>query len=143
ATCSIAMLLADVLELDTERVMRMVILHDLAESVVGDYIPGDVAVKEKLQQEKKAMEGILKGLPSAVRSKYAEIWTEYLDNRSDVARFVHRIDKLEMAMQATAYAAQGYDRQLLEPFLNSAKKAVGDSDDIIGQTFARFAAKNI
>ncbi|MGI0038079.1 MAG: HD domain-containing protein, partial [Nitrososphaera sp.] len=74
ATCSIAMLLADVLELDTERVMRMVILHDLAESVVGDYIPGDVPVKEKLQQEKKAMDGILRGLPSEVRTKYTEIW---------------------------------------------------------------------
>lgn len=140
ATCSIAMLLADMLGADTERVMRMVILHDLAESIVGDYMPGDVSVNDKMQQEKKAMEGILSGLPPAVRSRYTEIWTEYLDNTTDVARFVHRIDKLEMAMQANQYAVQGYDRKLLEPFLNSAKEAVGESDDIVGQTFARFAS---
>jgi putative hydrolases of HD superfamily len=140
ATCSIAMLLADVLGADTERVMKMVILHDLAESVVGDYMPGDVSVSDKLQHEKKAMDGILSGLPTSVRSRYTEIWAEYLGNRTDVARFVHRIDKLEMAMQAGEYAAQGYDRKLLEPFLSSAKKAVGDSDDIVGRTLARFTS---
>ena len=53
------------------------------------------------------MDGILSGLPPGVRSMYTEIWTEYLDNRTDAARFVHRIDKLEMAMQASEYAAQG------------------------------------
>lgn len=143
ATCSIAMLLADVLGIDTEQVMRMVILHDLAESIVGDYMPGDVSAKAKVLQEKKAMDGILRGLPPAVNRNYRKIWSEYLENRTDLARFVHRIDKLEMAMQASQYAAQGYDKQLLEPFFTSAKKTVGDSDDIIGQTFARFASKNI
>jgi putative hydrolase of HD superfamily len=140
ATCSIAMLLADMLGADTERVMRMVILHDLAESIVGDYMPGDVTVSDKLQREKKAMDGILSGLPPRVRSKYAEIWTEYLENRTDAARFVHRIDKLEMAMQASEYAAQGYDRKLLEPFIHTARKAVGEKDDIVGRTLARFTS---
>ena len=142
AACSIAMLMSDVVGLDTEQVMRMAILHDLAESVVGDYMPGDVALNEKMEQEKEAMEKILGGLPSKLRSRYDAIWTEYLDNRTDVARFVHRIDKLEMAMQASQYAAQGYDKHLLEPFLNSARKEVGDSDDIVGKTLARFASKN-
>src|SRR5690554_257736 len=53
--CAIAMLLSDVLGFDTRKAMKMVILHDLAESVVGDYMPGDIAVEEKLAQEKKAM----------------------------------------------------------------------------------------
>jgi putative hydrolase of HD superfamily len=94
-------------------------------------------------QEKKAMDGILGGLPPAVNRKYGKIWSEYLENRTDLARFVHRIDKLEMAMQASQYAAQGYDKQLLEPFFTSAKKAVGNSDDIVSQTFARLVSKNM
>jgi putative hydrolase of HD superfamily len=46
--CAIAMLLSDRLGLDTGRVMKMVILHDLAESIVGDYIPGDLSKNQKL-----------------------------------------------------------------------------------------------
>ncbi|HJS82603.1 MAG TPA: HD domain-containing protein, partial [Nitrososphaera sp.] len=129
---------SDMVGLDTARVMKMAVLHDLAESVVGDYMPGDVSANEKMQQEKKAMDGILAGLPAAIRSDYSDIWSEYLDNKTDLARFVHRIDKLEMAMQASAYAAQGYDKELLKPFFSTASAALGDSDDIVGQTFARF-----
>jgi putative hydrolase of HD superfamily len=134
ATSAIAMLLSDMVGLDTARVMKM------AESVVGDYMPGDVSANEKMQQEKKAMDGILAGLPAAIRSDYSDIWYEYLDNKTDLARFVHRIDKLEMAMQASAYATQGYDKELLKPFFNTARAALGDSDDIVGQTFASFAS---
>lgn len=139
ATCAVGMLLADVLGLDTVRVMKMAILHDLAESIVGDYMPGDISVTEKIQKERTAVEKILKGLPGDVRSDYSEIWSEYLANRTEVARFVHRIDKLEMAMQASLYANEGYDRKLLRPFVNSARIAVGDSDDIVRQILDRFA----
>ncbi|MGI0023877.1 MAG: HD domain-containing protein, partial [Nitrososphaera sp.] len=61
------------------------------------------------------------------------IWTEYLQNRSEVARFVHRIDKLEMAMQARKYARQGHAEKLLAPFFESANQAVGDKGDIVNQ----------
>lgn len=129
--CAMAMLLSDMLELDTQRVMKMVILHDLAESIVGDYMPGDVTLRKKLAQEKKAMKSILYGLPKKTKSEYEKIWVEYLQNRTEVARFVHRIDKLEMALQANYYAKQGYADKLLVPFFESAKTAVGDEGDIV------------
>lgn len=131
--CAMAMLLADMLGLDTQRVMKMVILHDLAESIVGDYMPGDVSANQKLAKEKKAMKSILSSLPRKVRSEYEKIWLEYLQNRSDVAKFVHRMDKLEMALQANQYAKQGYADKLLAPFFESAKTAVGDEGDIVSE----------
>jgi putative hydrolase of HD superfamily len=129
--CAMAMLLSDMIGLDTRRVMKMVILHDLAESVVGDFMPGDLAAGEKTARERKAMAAILKGLPQKVRSEYGDIWDEYLENRSRIARFVHRLDKLEMGFQARRYARQGYARNLLTPFLKSARSAAGDQRDIV------------
>ena len=132
--CAVAMLLSDVLRLDTERAVKMAILHDLAESVVGDYMPGDVTARQKLSQEKKAMKAILAGLPRKARSEYEKIWLEYLEKKTEVAKFVHRVDKLEMALQAGQYAEQGYDRNLLAPFFESAKKGVGDEEgDIMNE----------
>jgi putative hydrolase of HD superfamily len=131
--CAIAMLLSDMLGLDTQRAMKMAILHDLAESIVGDYMPGDVATGQKVAHEKKAMELILSGLPRKTRTEYEKIWLEFLRNKTDVSKFVHRIDKLEMALQASQYAKQGYADKLLVPFFKSARTAVGDEGDIVSE----------
>lgn len=131
--CAMAMLLSDMLGLDTQKAMKMVILHDLAESIVGDYMPSDVSANQKLAKEKRAMKSILSGLPRKAKTKYEKIWLEYLQNKTAVARFVHRMDKLEMALQANQYARQGYAGKLLAPFFESAKTAVGDEGDIVSE----------
>ncbi len=130
---TLAMLLSDMLGFDTHKVIKMVLMHDLAESMVGDYVPGDVTARQKLAKEKKAMKFILSGLPKEVREEYEEIWLEYLHNGTEIARFVHRMDKLEMALQADQYAKQGYEDNLLAPFFESAKTALGDADDIVSE----------
>ena len=133
STCAMAMLLSDMLHLDTHRVMKMVILHDLAESKVGDYMPGDVLASQKLAMEKRAMKSILSGLSKKVKIEYEEIWLEYLRKRTDASKFVHRVDKLEMALQANQYAKQGYADELLAPFFESARTAIGDEGDIVSE----------
>ncbi|WP_337863722.1 HD domain-containing protein [Nitrososphaera sp.] len=122
--CAAGMALADMMGLDTEKVLKMVVLHDLAESVVGDYMPGQVAAKEKADAEDAAMSKILTCLPAEVRAEYRGIWQEFLAGRTRTARFVHRLDKLEMALQAARYAKEGHDEKLLQQFFDSAARAI-------------------
>src|SRR5215213_10731591 len=82
--CAISMVLSDILGLDTQRVMKMVILHDLAESIIGDYIPGQISEKHKRLKERKAINSILYCIPSDLRRNYKKIWNEYLQNKTDV-----------------------------------------------------------
>ena len=133
SVATMAMLLSDMLGFDTHRIIKMALLHDLAESIVGDFKPGDVTARQKLAKEKTAMKFILSGLPEPPREEYEEIWFEYLRNRTEIAKFVHRIDKLEMALQANQYAKQGYADKLLAPFFESAEIAVGDKEDVVNQ----------
>jgi len=79
------------------------------------------------------MKSILAGLPKNARTEYEKIWLEYLQNKTGVSKFVHRVDKLEMALQALQYARQGYDSKLLAPFFASARSAVGDEGDIVSE----------
>jgi putative hydrolases of HD superfamily len=130
---TMAMLLSDMLGFNTHRVIKMVLIHDLAESIVGDYMPGDASARQKLVKEKKAMKYILSTLPKEIREEYEKIWLEYLHNRTEIARFVHRIDKLEMALQAYQYSKQGYAEKLLAPFFESASSAIGDASDIVSE----------
>ncbi len=125
--CTAAMVLADMAGLDTEKTLKMAILHDMAESLTGDYMPEELRGPDKLAIEHRAMKAILSGLAPAIRSQYEKIWQEYVANRTPVARLVHAIDKFEMAMQAAQYARQDYAAKLLWQFFNSAKKAISSA----------------
>ncbi len=129
--CAIGMALSDMMGLDTEKVLKMTILHDLAESIVGDYMPGEVTAREKAQQEKKAMKRILSCLPARIRQSYEKTWLEYLQNKTSEAHFVHRIDKLEMALQAAKYRSDYKAAKPLDQFFISAEKAVATNDDLL------------
>ena len=126
--CTISMVLADILNLQTEHIMKMANLHDLAESLVGDKMPDSISREKKALVEGKAMKIILSKLPGPLREKYLDIWNEYVDNSTDSAKFVHNMDKLEMAVQAKEYEFDGYSKQLLQVFLKSANDYIAKSE---------------
>jgi putative hydrolase of HD superfamily len=105
----------------------MALLHDLAESITGDFTPDEISKSEKEKLENKAVSEILKKLGTKQRAKYWRLWTEYQKNTSKEARLLHQIDKLEMIYQAKLYRA-GHDKSQLVPFLESAKSGITDPD---------------
>jgi putative hydrolase of HD superfamily len=93
-------------ELDTDKVMRMALLHDFGEIYAGDITPADaISPQEKRRRERAAVEEVFARLPRG--AAYLALWQEYEDNRSAEARFVKQMDRLEMALQASVYALQG------------------------------------
>lgn len=126
---ALCMVFSDILGLDTEKVMKMCIIHDLAESIIGDIMPGEIADKEKKMKENKVMKSILFSLPVSVRIDYFGIWKEFLLNGSKEAQLVHKVDKLEMLLQAREYLLQGYPNRYLEQFFKSIEKYCNQKDN--------------
>ena len=123
-TAVMAMVLSDLKEFDTEKILRMALLHDMAESVTGDFTPEEISKKDKRKMENNAMQDILSKLPSKLASNYTKIWKEYQNGNSKEAILVHEIDRLEMALQARKYSDDGYPREKLEMFFSTAKKEI-------------------
>ena len=119
-----SMVLSDLEGLNTEKIIRMALLHDLAESVIGDIIPNDITKNEKISKENLAMKQILKKLPNKIAEPYFKIWNEYQKNSSQEACLLHDIDKLEMAFQAKFYQDKGISKEKLQTFFNTAKKEI-------------------
>ena len=128
----VAMILADAVresgvELDTEKILRMALLHDIGESEIGD-IPMTAApfVPPELKQdsESRAVAGLLSGLGS-VGARYREIWEEFAAATTPEARLVRAADKLEMLVQAFEYETTGY-RSLEDFWENSANRSFFD-----------------
>ncbi|HJS64161.1 MAG TPA: HD domain-containing protein [Nitrososphaeraceae archaeon] len=126
---ALCMVFSDILGLDTGKVMKMCIIHDLAESIIGDIMPGEIPEKEKKMKETKVMESILFSLPVSVRIDYIRIWKEFLLNGSQEAQLVHKVDKLEMLLQAREYLLQGYSIRYLEQFFKSIEKYCNQEDN--------------
>jgi len=124
STTVMSMILSDMEGLDSEKIIRMALLHDLAESIIGDITPNNITKDEKIRKENIAMKQILKNLPDKIAEPYFEIWNEYQKNSSQESRLLHDIDKLEMAFQAKFYQNKGIPKEKLQTFFNTAKKEI-------------------
>ena len=124
-TALLAMVYGDLGGLDTEKVVKMALIHDLPEALVGDSMPGERTASKKLALESSAMKRILRSLPRGQREEYWRIWLEFSRGRSREARLVRQVDKLEMAVQASEYARSRGSPGLGE-FFETARAAIAD-----------------
>ena len=108
-------------DLDAGEVVKMALVHDLAEVFAGDITLHDgVAKDEKERRERESMTRLFAGVPGGER--VALLWEEYEAQASREAVLVKQMDRLEMALQACVYEHQlGLD---LGQFFASARGAL-------------------
>ncbi|XP_021275732.1 HD domain-containing protein 2 [Herrania umbratica] len=114
-----ALIASDISGIDRDKCVKMAIVHDIAEAIVGDITPADgISKAEKSQREREAMDHMCKLLGGGSRAKeIEELWMEYEENSSSEAKIVKDFDKVEMILQALEYEnEQGVD---LDEFFQS------------------------
>lgn len=95
--------------IDLAKCMKMCLIHDMAESLVGDITPVDGVPKpEKSRREAETMDYISNNLLGSVYGGLAgreiqAIWQEYEDSETLESHFVHDIDKMELLCQMIEY----------------------------------------
>ena len=122
----IGMIFSDLEGYNTEKILKIILLHDIAEAIIGDITPGKMSIKRKTELENNAMKKILGNLPNTLQKQYDDLWVEYQINNSNESQLVHQIDKLEMALQAKIYSNEGYSEKLLDSFVKTAKNEITD-----------------
>ena len=118
------MVISDLENYNSEKILKMILLHDLAESKIGDYTPNQISKENKIKIENKAYDEIINALPDAIKLQYAQIWEEYQKQESPESKIVHQIDKLEMALQAKMYQKEGSPKEAIESFFKSAENEI-------------------
>ena len=120
------MIFSDLENYNTEKILKIILLHDLAESITGDMTPEQISKEEKTVLENNVIKKILNDLPPALQTQYSILWEEYQSNDSKEAKIVHQLDKLEMALQAKIYSDEGHSKEKLNSFFNSARNEIKD-----------------
>jgi putative hydrolase of HD superfamily len=108
-------------DLDAARVVKIALIHDLAEVFAGDITMHDGVTKEEKERlERESMTRLFAGVPGGER--YLALWEEYEAQGSREAVLVRQMDRLEMALQGCVYEHQmGID---LGQFFASARGAM-------------------
>lgn len=106
------------------RCTKMALVHDLAESIVGDITPADpISPAQKSQMELDAMRhiaySVLGGSPAGV--EMLELWQEFEAGVTAEARLVKDLDKFDMLFQAFEYEVSDNRPGELEPFFTGVR----------------------
>lgn len=112
--CATAMLLADEIkrrgvEIDIERVLRMALVHDWAETRVGD-MPKTATTYFGAEVRKLAEENAFRDIVAAtgdVASEYEALFHDYEQRASVEARLVKAADVIDLLMQTHALERAG------------------------------------
>ncbi len=98
-------------EYDYNKVIKLCLCHDLAESVIGDITPREKNYISKTDDERKAMAEIAEGadFPEAYW-----LFKEYEAAQTPEALLAHDLDKLDMYAEALNYEKQYPDKDLSE-----------------------------
>ncbi|OON18768.1 HD domain protein [Opisthorchis viverrini] len=100
--------------ISVERLIKMTIVHDLAESVVGDITPYcNVSKEEKARRESNAMADLCNLLPKDNAEEVLNLWN------TPEARLCKDFDKFDMILQAFEYEKETQRPGMLEEFFTS------------------------
>ena len=94
--------------IDKFKAMKMALVHDMAEAIVGDITPAcGVSETEKHRRESEAMQtlrDLLGDNPFGVEAQ--ELWHEYAADTTKESQFVKDLDKAELYVQVVEYENQ-------------------------------------
>ena len=83
-------------DVDVERALRMVVVHDLVEIDAGDTFAYDVAANlGRVEREILAAERLFGMLPDDQREVFRALWDEFEAGESSTARFAIALDRLQ------------------------------------------------
>lgn len=121
--------------LNTDKCIKLALIHDLAEAKVGDITPHcGVSDKEKYDLELETMEYISEMLgPLLGGDEILSLWKEYEAGSTEEAKLLKDLDKIEMILQAQEYEAEGRHEKSLDQFFTSTE---GKWRTEIGKTWA-------
>ena len=93
--------------IDLNRVIKMVLVHDITEIDAGDtFLYDDIRDSSTVQKEAEGAKRIFGLLPKEQEDEFTRIWQEFEKGETPESKFAAAIDRLEPLLQN--YFTQGY-----------------------------------
>lgn len=125
-TALLCYVLADDFKVNKDKLIRMALVHDLAEAETGDIVSRRgtkivCSLKGKFQKEKEVMTKLFSKMKN--KDEYVNLWLEFEEGKTREAILLKQIDKLEMVFQALEYE-KDIDASKLDEFWEDARTTI-------------------
>lgn len=109
-------------KINRERVMELLLYHDLVEIEAGDTdFNDDEAQKSKKEKEKKGFVALSSKLPLLLAERYKKLHEEYENINTIESKFAHAVDKIEPVLHALNYKKDWLEKGYAEELIISKK----------------------
>ncbi len=128
--CSIiALVLAEKQGLNKDKCVKMALIHDIGECIIGDITPHDnIDEKDKHEREENAVRKLTSKINN---NEILELWNEYEERKTKESILVYEIDKIEMLIQAFEYEKISKGQNInLDEFWPYVKERIENKDII-------------
>lgn len=92
-------------DVDIMKVIFMLAIHELGETIIGDLTQFQISKEEKVKIEHDAVKEILSGLLDG--EQIEELFLEFDSHKTKEAMFAYQCDKLECDLQSKLYDEEG------------------------------------
>lgn len=129
-------------QINIDKCVKISVVHDIAESLVGDITPFEGVTKEEKHRREwetiQYLSELIKPYNEPFSKELMELWLDYEEIRCIEARYVKDVDKFEMIQQAWDYEQDYGLKYDLEEFYSSRAaiktKEIGEMcDELIRQ----------
>ena len=99
------------LNMDMEKVIKMLTIHEIGEVLIGDITPFDkITLEEKAEMEHKAMKDVIGDLLN--KDELFDLLIEFDEHSTKESKFAYLCDKMEADIQAKVYQDMGCQHSL-------------------------------
>ena len=106
------------LDFDIAKLVQMCFIHDIGESIVGDVSDIDKNFEDRKKLEREKTIEFLSSLPKSL-SVYLDLWIEAEDKKTEMAKFLYEVDKLDAIIKAKKYSIDNCRPDIFEEFYNN------------------------
>ncbi|KHO48017.1 MAG: hypothetical protein QT00_C0001G0029 [archaeon GW2011_AR5] len=118
----IGYMLAELEKVDKDKVMRMLMFHDVPETRIGDLHKVAASYLNSGEGEEKAAADQSKLMPTVIGNEFVQLIREFNEKRTKEAIVARDADYLEAAVTAKEYLINGYKHS--EEFLKRIRKVL-------------------
>lgn len=102
------------LKFDNEKVLKMILIHELGEIDVGD-IPL-IDIEQRKDKHQRELNGIIRISKIINCNWIVPLWEEFESKNSEEAKFVYKMDRLNAILQSKYYSELTNNHHLFEEF---------------------------
>lgn len=91
------------IKLDLEKLMEMLLIHDLGEIIIGDISEVEENRNQKKEKESATIKNIFNNLDQESAQYYYSLWEEMENQNTELAKFAYLLDKIDAVIKAGVY----------------------------------------